>query len=204
MKIQRRSRFRGLGLSVPAGVLALATTVGLGRADVAVHEPKTYHQGDLHGPTATTLMGATPPPKNELDTVAKTIGLSNLAKVAAKENPLLLDVSTSDVAMRPDYKSVPGAVLLVGAGSGTDDQAFMDAYKERIHTLTGGDIHKPIMVFSHPEDWSGYNAAKRLVYLGYKHIRWYRGGVEGWVKGGYPTAPAKPDQAWSASMETKH
>jgi PQQ-dependent catabolism-associated CXXCW motif protein len=200
MKREEATMSKKISFLLYAAAFAFAATGAAYSAEGAVHEPTRFHQGDLHGPTALTLMGATPPAKNELDIVAKTINLANLAKVAAKENPLLLDVSTKEYATRPNYVSVPGAVLLVDVGNGTDDRAFMEAYAKRIHALTGGDLHKPIMVFSHPDDWSGYNAAKRLVYLGYRHIRWYRDGVEGWVKGGHPTTPVTPDTRWSMTL----
>ena len=99
----------------------------------------------------------------------------------------------------PQHRTIPGSDWLPGAGSGTDDQAFTDAFRTRAATLTGGKPATPIVVFCHPDCWASYNAAKRLVGLGYTHVNWYRDGLEGW-QDGHDTAVVRADPAWLASL----
>jgi Rhodanese-like domain. len=123
-------------------------------------------------------------------------------------HPLLLDVAEKDrkppsmgkeMIWAPTHRSLPGAVFLQGGGKGTNESGYVDAFNARVADLTGGDHDKPIVTFCHPDCWGSYNAARRLAGLGYKHVYWYRDGVEGWQTD-HDTRSIKPDAAWVASL----
>lgn len=161
-----------------------------------VPEPQGLYQGAPHGYTPSTLKGGT-----VIDTDA-------LAKLIKSDHPVMIDVADKDrkppsmapgMIWLPEHRSIPGSVWLPGAGSGTGDKAFADAFRTRAAALTNGKPATPIVVFCHPDCWASYNAAKRLVDLGYTHVDWYRDGVEGW-QNGHDTAVIKPDGAWEASL----
>jgi PQQ-dependent catabolism-associated CXXCW motif protein len=152
-------------------------------------EPDGLWQGAMHGATPKTLHGAT-----VLDDAA-------LQQLLAT-HPILIDVGPAD--KKPDYLSasaiwlpvhhtIPGAVWLPGAGSGTSDPQFAEAFHARLAALAMPD--QPVVVFCHPDCWGSWNAAKRLVGLGYAHVYWYPGGVEAWQTV-HETAVVKPDPAW--------
>ena len=133
--------------------------------------------GAMHGYTPNTVKGGT------------VVDTAELARLIETAHPLLLDVAEKDrkppsmgagMIWAPTHRSIPGAVFLQGGGNGTDDKAYAEAFKIRVAALTGGDLAKPIVTFCHPDCWGSYNAAKRLVGLGYTHVYWYRDGVEGW------------------------
>jgi len=84
----------------------------------------------------------------------------------------------------------------VGAGLGSSSPAFQSKFDERLAGLTGGDKQKPIVVFCHPKCWGSWNAAKRLVMLGYARVYWFREGVEGWQEK-FEAAPVEPDATWA-------
>lgn len=156
-----------------------------------VPEPASLYEGPMHGYTPSTLKGAT------------VLDDAGLAAVLAK-HPLLVDVAEADrkpanmpatALWMPAHRSIPGAVWLPGAGSGSTDPAFVAAFKARFAALTGGDSAKPIVAFCHPECWGSWNAAKRLVLLGYSHVYWYPEGMEGW-QAKHETAVVKADPAW--------
>ena len=161
-----------------------------------VPEPQSLYMGAMHGYTPNTIKGGA-----VVDTAA-------LAGMIESAHPLLLDVAEKDrkppsmgagMVWAPTHRTIPGAVFLQGGGNGTDDKAYADAFKIRAAALTGGDLAKPIVTFCHPDCWGSYNAARRLVGLGYTHVLWYRDGVEGW-QAGHDTKGVKPDPSWVASL----
>lgn len=193
-------------LSVPRALSAVAATVVFASTAYAevpsavapghVREPSGLYQGALHGYTPNTVKGGT-----VLDTAA-------LAKLIEAKQPVLLDVAEKDrkppsmgkdMLWLPTHRSIEGAVFLEGAGKGTDDSAYGDAFRTRVAALTDNDKAKPIVTFCHPDCWGSYNAAKRLVGLGYTRVYWYRDGVEGWQTD-HDTRVVKPDAAWLASL----
>ncbi len=172
-------------LLIAAGVFLVGATPG------EVPEPDGLWQGPLHGYTPNTVAGA-----GTIDTAALGAMLA--------QRPVLVDVAEADhrpdampktALWMPAHRSVPGATWLPGAGSGTADAGFADAFQARMAVLTGGDKSKPVIAFCHPECWGSWNAAKRLVGLGYRRVYWYRDGMEGW-QAEHDTALVRADPAW--------
>ena len=158
-------------------------------------EPPDLWRGPMHGATPATLKGGT------------VIDARALADLLAKQQPLAIDVANlehrpedrpADQLWMPIHRSVPGASWLPGAGSGTRDPAFADAFAKWAAAATGGDKGKPIDTFCHPERWGSWNAAKRLTELGYTHVYWYPGGSEGWSATA-ATRVVREDPHWKAA-----
>lgn len=158
-----------------------------------VAEPTGLWTGPMRGYTPTTLAGA------------KVIDAGELAKLAASENPLLLDFGPADrkpPSMAPDapwmpaHRSIPGAIWMPGAGLGSADPAFARAFAVRVAALAGGDLSRPVVTFCHPECWGSWNAGKRLVALGYRRVYWFPEGVEGW-QAERDVATVKADPVWA-------
>jgi PQQ-dependent catabolism-associated CXXCW motif protein len=167
-------------------------------APVPVPEPAGLWEGPMHADTPAALKGAT---------VTDAKGVSALI---AKANPVLLDVAeaerkppsmAADMPWMPTHRSIPGAIWLIGGGSGTGDPNYQAAFAARVLADTGKDLDRPIVVFCHPHCWGSWNAAKRAVLLGYHHVYWYRGGVEGWQQAGYDTTVVKPDADWENALK---
>ena len=191
---------RGVRTTLAAALIA-AAPLAAARADAPktdahnVAEPQGLYQGTPHGYTPTTLQGAT---------VLDTDGLAKLMDA----HPLLVDVAEQDrrppsmskgMLWLPQHRSIAGSVWLPGAGSGTDDKVFADAFRTRMAGLTDGKPATPIVVFCHTDCWASYDAAKRLVGLGYTKVNWYREGLEGW-QDGHDTTIVKADTAWLSSL----
>jgi len=175
--------------SVAAAEMVPAVTPG------HVPEPAGLYRGAMHGYTPSRITGGV-----VIDTAA-------LADLMASQHPVLLDVAekdrkppgiSKDTPWLPTHRSIPGAIFLQGGGNGTDDRAYAAAFETRVAALAGDDREKPIVTFCHPDCWGSYNAAKRLIGLGYTHVYWYRDGVEGW-QADHETRVASPDPAWVAS-----
>lgn len=190
-------------VAVAAALLALAAATGARAYEMPptvapghVPEPQGLYQGGMHGYTPNGVTGG------------KVLDTAGLAALIAARQPLLLDVAEKDrkppsmapgMIWAPTHRSIPGAVFLQGGGSGTSDPAYAAAFKARVDALTGGDKAKPIVTFCHPDCWGSYNAAKRLIGLGYTQVYWYRDGVEGW-QADHDTRIVRPDAAWLASL----
>jgi len=160
-------------------------------------EPSGLWKGAMHGATPDALKGAI-----VLDTPA-------LAKLLKQAHPLLIDVAErekkpesmgKDMLWMPTHRTIPGAIWLAGAGFGTTDPTYAEGYKARVADLAGHDFNRPVVVFCHPHCWGSWNAAKRLVLSGYKHVYWYPDGVEGWESAGHDTKVARPDPAWDKTL----
>ena len=177
---------------IPAAAYEMPSAVEPGH----VSEPSGLYQGAMHGYTPNTLKGGS------------VVDTAKLAEMIKTGHPLLLDVAEKDrkppsmgkdMIWAPTHRSLPGAVFLQGGGNGTDDKVYAEDFKTRVAALTGGDMAKPIVTFCHPDCWGSYNAARRLVGLGYSHVYWYRDGVEGWQTEN-DTRAVKPDSAWVAGL----
>ena len=184
-----------------AGVLAgIQATIAIAQVPATrpgdVPEPAGLYQGAMHGYVPSTIKGGT-----VLDTPA-------FLKLVEADHPILIDVAdkdrkpptmAKDTPWLPQHRSIPGAVWLQGAGNATGDPAFAAAFKTRMASLTDDAPARPIVVFCHPDCWASYNAAKRLIGLGYTKVYWYPEGMEGW-QNAHETSVVKPDAAWSASL----
>jgi PQQ-dependent catabolism-associated CXXCW motif protein len=172
---------------------AIALGLGLIAATPGqVPEPDGLWQGPMRGYTPNTVAGGT-----VLDTPA-------LAKLLEAEKPVLIDVALVEVkppSMAPGtpwlpvHRTIPGAIWLPGAGSA--DPQFAERFKSRLAELTSGDMGRAVVTFCHPECWGSWNAAKRLVGLGYAHVYWYPDGMEGW-QADHDVAAVEADPAWAA------
>lgn len=169
-----------------AALFLIAATPG------QVPEPAGLWQGAMHGYTPNTVAGAT-----VIDTAA-------LSALLATKPPVMVDVAEGDkkpasmaatALWMPAHRSIPGGVWLPGAGSGSSGGAFVEAFKARVAALTGSDRARPIVAFCHPECWGSWNAAKRLVGLGYTKVFWYPEGMEGW-QAQHDTTIVKADPQW--------
>ncbi len=178
---------RAIFFSVAAAVLVF----GMAHALAGAKEPTGLWTGPMHGETPATLAGA------------KVVGAAEVAMLKS-EGALLIDVAEAppkppgaspDMPWLPVHMSIPGAVWFAGGGFGDGNPAYQRRFAARVAQLTGGDRMRPIVAFCHPRCWGSWNAAKRLVLLGYGEVHWFPSGVEGW-EGKYSLAPVKPDKGW--------
>ena len=174
---------------VSSGAMALAGTVA---------EPAGLWTGPMGGETPPGLRGATVLDLPSLDRL--------LLEPSPHGRPVLLDLSQStrrpdglaaDQPWLPVHRSLPGSVWLPGAGS-PDLGAREAAFARRVAELTGGDKARPVVTFCQPHCWASWNAAKRMVGLGYTRVYWFPPGISGW-QDAHATEVTMPDPSWSGS-----
>lgn len=132
------------------------------------------------GPTPTEAEGAR---------VIDTAGLRSL--MASSPRPVLIDV------LDGVSTSLPGAVLLTGAGMGSSlGDGVQRRLAAKLASLTRGDRSRPVVFFCLSQTcWLSHNAVVRAVALGYRSVFWYRGGRNAWLEAGLPLAPVR-SAAW--------
>lgn len=130
--------------------------------------PQTQLQDNVGSPTPTTIPGA------HVITTAEM-------RQAVGSNILFFDVLAS-----PPHPSLPGAILLPGAGDGG---SFDDPLQQKLWTVlsqaTKMNPSQPIVFLcAGSRCWESYNAALRAVQMGFKTVLWYRGGLAAWQAAG--------------------
>lgn len=157
-------------------------------APAAVPEPAGYWMNEAKGTVPATLAGTT------------VIDAPSLAKMLARGGVVLVDVAPA--SRRPPNQSpampwlpvphhdIPGSLWIPGAGRGALPPDLAAYFLDRLARATGHDFNHPVVIYCHPNCWLSWNAAKRAISAGYRHVFWFRGGVEGWQEAGQPTAIA--------------
>jgi PQQ-dependent catabolism-associated CXXCW motif protein len=172
-----------LGVWLAASITALITAGAAQAQPTVIDEAQDFgvapsaelRPKDVSGPTPLEIPGA------------RVIATAELRKLLREGQPLLFDVIGGE-----GHESLPGAVWLPGAGRGS---SFDDDIQARLalalQAATRGDKSVPLVFFcAGPRCWLSYNAALRAVRLGYRSVRWYRGGIEAWgAAGGALTEP---------------
>jgi len=109
-----------------------------------------------------------------------TVGeLSKL--IEGGKNPVVVDVRSS-VARDGDLRFIPGALVMELA--------------EVEQSLGRLPIEREIVFYcSCPNEASAAHVAKRLMDLGYTHVRPLQGGLDAWIEAGYAVEQRSPDAA---------
>jgi sulfur-oxidizing protein SoxY len=168
----------------------------------AVPEPEGFWNGPVNSPTPATLSGGT------------VIRAADLATMLKSTHAIVVDVSNSPprpeklapqaVWMPPPHAVIPGSLWLAGVGAGTLDDATDGFYRRRLGEATDNDMNRPVVVYCHERCWLSWNAAKRAIRYGYRHVYWFPDGIEGWRAAGFATSVAQPETSHllSASAST--
>lgn len=138
--------------------------------DFGVPPTNQLRQGDLHGPTPTSLPGAQ---------VVTTMQLAQAMQAGTQM--VLIDVLGGDYTLPGAFK----APALASPGNFGD--AIQQQAAQWLRQITQGNPTVPIVVYcSDPQCWLSYNGALRTVAAGHTNVYWYRGGVQAWQMAGLP------------------
>lgn len=150
------------------------------------------------GITPPSLAGAAPParvaPTDEIRTTnyegltpteiagGRVISTEELQQLMRSSRPVLVDVLDNT------RTTIPGAVLLTGAGMGTSTRdGLQRRFARKLASLTGGDLDRPVVVFCLSQTcWLSHNTAVRAIAAGHRNVLWYRGGHNAWLEAGLP------------------
>ena len=139
----------------------------------------------MDGPVPATLAGATalPTPQAAKTFISSHHALPIDVSALPKKPP---NMAPGMVWLPAAHQDIPGSAWLPGAGRATLQPDRAKAFLDAVARLTHNDHARFIVVYCHPNCWSSWNAAKRLVQAGYTRIAWYSGGIEGWAAADFP------------------
>jgi sulfur-oxidizing protein SoxY len=180
---------------VPASVAPASAAPSAAAAAVA--EPKDFWNGPVNSPVPETLSGGT------------VIRASDLAALLKRGSVVIVDASNSAprpqklapqaVWMPPPHAVIPGSLWLAGVGAGTIDASTNAFYRRRLNEATSSNLDRPIVVYCHERCWLSWNAAKRAIRYGYRHVYWFPDGIEGWRAAGFASTVGQPETAPSST-----
>lgn len=102
------------------------------------------------------------------------------------------DTTTGRWTLAAPHRSIPGAHWFPEAGRGVLADGIGPWFLGSIARLHRARPRLPIVVFCLADCWMSWNAALRLHRAGYRDVRWYADGLDGWRELGLPTAEVSP------------
>ncbi|HEV7716839.1 MAG TPA: quinoprotein dehydrogenase-associated SoxYZ-like carrier [Steroidobacteraceae bacterium] len=178
---------------VPGAPAAAPPSAASATPTPGVAEPQDFWNGPVNAPTPETLSGGT------------VIRAADLAAFLKQGRVVVVDVSNSAprpqklapqaVWMPPPHAVIPGSLWLAGVGAGTVDAGTDKFFRQRLSEATSNNLEQPIVIYCHERCWLSWNAAKRAIRYGYRHVYWFPDGIEGWRAAGFNSTVAQPETA---------
>ncbi len=155
-----------------------------------VAEPDLYRMDDYRAPVPATLKGGS------------VIHTDALKTLTAQGNAVLVDVLPAPrrpEGMKPEMpwmplprRDIPHSLWLPDVGRGALS-AEMDAwFRDQLTKATSGDPDRTLVFYCLSDCWMGWNAGKRAISYGYRHVVWYPEGSDGWEAAGLAVTEAAP------------
>ena len=173
------------------GALVLMCVVTLvAAAGSAPPEPTGYRTEDYQAPTPLTLAGARVLSTEEAFKLWQDHEAAFVDVLPQVPRPPGLPAGT--VWRSKPRSDIPGSTWLADVGYGELAPVMLDYFKQGLQQATGGNRDRQLVIYCRDTCWHSWNAAKRAVSLGYRHVGWYREGTEGWAAAGHPLDARQP------------
>jgi PQQ-dependent catabolism-associated CXXCW motif protein len=90
-------------------------------------------------------------------------------------------------------QNIPGSSWLPDTGYGALAPVTENYLRTNLARVTGGDRTKTLVVYCLRDCWMSWNAAKRILAMGYANVVWYPDGTDGWVEANLPLRESMPE-----------
>lgn len=104
------------------------------------------------------------------------------------------DPKTGTWALAEPHHTIPGAHWFPESGRGVLAPDIESWFLTGVARLSDGSRTRPIIVFCLADCWMSWNAARRLAIAGYKDVRWFAEGTDGWTEVGGATETGTPER----------
>lgn len=104
------------------------------------------------------------------------------------------DPATDRWSLAEPHVSIPGARWFPDSGRGSLAAGIDTWFLRGVARAHRARPDAPIVVYCLADCWMSWNATLRLHRAGYRDVRWYADGMDGWREAGLPTADVKPDR----------
>jgi PQQ-dependent catabolism-associated CXXCW motif protein len=176
------------------GLLALISADVRGQeadAATAPPEPPSYRTHDYRAPTPATLAGARVVTTAEAEALWQDKAAIFIDVMPRAPKPPNLPPGT--IWRDRPRSNIPGSIWLPDTGYGELAPSTEEYLRTHIARITGGDRAKLLVVYCLRDCWMSWNAAKRLLAMGYTNVAWYPEGTDGWTDELLPVADARPE-----------
>jgi PQQ-dependent catabolism-associated CXXCW motif protein len=168
-------------------LLLLALAPALGQQ---VPEPQGYRSEAYRAPTPATLTGARVVTTDEAEEIWKEGRAVFLDVLPHAPRPANLPPGT--IWREKPRRNIPGSTWLPDTGYGALAPATEDYLRSNLARVTAHDRTKTIVVYCLRDCWMSWNAAKRILAMGYANVVWYPDGTDGWDDFGLPLQESVP------------
>jgi PQQ-dependent catabolism-associated CXXCW motif protein len=163
------------------------------RGEDRVPEPSGYRTSDYRAPTPAGLTGA------------RVVSTDDAKQLWQNKSAIFIDVlprpprpqnlPPGTIWRDRPRLDVPGSTWLPDTGYGAL-AAVTEAYlRKNLERVTGGDRAKLLVVYCLRDCWMSWNAARRILSMGYTNVAWYPDGTDGWTDNLLPVTEAQPAPA---------
>ena len=129
------------------------------------------------------------------------IRAAEVLRLTDAKRAILIDVVPAEGGVRqPDGHwrlaraelGIPGAHWFPEAGRGAIDRGIERWFLTGVRDLRAKRPRAPLIVFCLADCWMSWNAALRLKRAGFRDVRWFGEGADGWRDKGRPLVPMTP------------
>jgi PQQ-dependent catabolism-associated CXXCW motif protein len=183
------------GLRVLLGLVSgLAVLVaGDVRSEDRPPEPTEYRTKDYRAPTPASLAGARVVSTDEAERLWQ--GKSAVFVDVLPRAPRPANLPPGTIWRDKPRHNIPGSIWLPDTGYGALAPATEDYLRTNLERATGGDRAKLLVIYCLRDCWMSWNAAKRILSMGYANVAWYPDGTDGWTDMLLPVTEAQPAPA---------
>jgi len=152
-------------------------------------EPEGYRMGDYRTPTPATLKGARVVSTAEAEQIwnAGAIFIDVLPHAPRPPN-----LPPGTIWREKPRRNIPGSIWLPDTGYGALAEVTENYLRDNLARLTGGDRSRTLVVYCLRDCWMSWNAAKRILAMGYTDVLWYPDGTDGWAEADLPLEVSVP------------
>jgi PQQ-dependent catabolism-associated CXXCW motif protein len=158
-----------------------------------VVEPGGYRTEDYRAPTPATLNGARVVTTAEAEQIWKAGGAIFLDVLPHPPRPANLSPGT--IWREKPRRNIPGSSWLPDIGYGALAPVTENYLRTNLARVTGGDQTKALVVYCLRDCWMSWNAAKRILAMGYTNVVWYPDGTDGWGEADLPLQESIPEMS---------
>jgi PQQ-dependent catabolism-associated CXXCW motif protein len=162
-------------------------------AEEAVPEPPGYRNQDYRAPTPATLAGARVVTTDQAEALWRD-GTAVFVDVLPRA-PRPPNLPPGTIWRDRPRANIPGSIWLPDTGYGELAPSTESYLRRNIERVTGGDRMKLLVIYCLRDCWMSWNAAKRVLAMGYVNVAWYPEGTDGWIDALLPVADAQPAPA---------
>lgn len=129
------------------------------------------------------------------------IGAAAVARLVDAGRATLIDVVPAEGGVRGvdgvwrlarEERGIPGAAWFPEAGRGRPHPAIERWFLSGVRSLQARRPRQPLIVFCLADCWMSWNAALRLRRAGFRNVRWFAEGADGWRDLGRMLEPMTP------------